>query len=128
MLATQGIVLAGWAKFCAHGTEHKQFCGPDRFLALVLGARECASGQAGVHEGHGDIHVLGGEAARADAGNQDLAQDLLNDGHVLAQKGGRDEGAAIAELDLNEIAKAKKKFGRNTVPAWWLYSDLYKAR
>lgn len=50
------------------------------------------------------------------------------DGHVLAQKGGRDEGAAIAELDLNEIAKAKKKFGRNTVPAWWLYSDLYKAR
>ena len=50
------------------------------------------------------------------------------DGHVLAQKAGRDEGAAFAELDLNDIGKAKKKFGRNTVPAWWLYSDLYKAR
>jgi predicted amidohydrolase len=50
------------------------------------------------------------------------------DGHLLAQKAGRDEGAAIAELDLNEIARAKKKFGRNTVPAWWLYSDLYRAR
>ncbi len=50
------------------------------------------------------------------------------DGHVLAQLGGRDEGSAMAEVDLNEIAKAKKKYARNTVPAWWLYSDLYKAR
>lgn len=50
------------------------------------------------------------------------------DGQVLAQLGGRDEGAAAAEIDLGEIAKAKQKFARNTVPAWWLYSDLYKPR
>ncbi len=50
------------------------------------------------------------------------------DGRVLAQMGGRDEGAAAADIDLGEIAKAKQKFARNTVPAWWLYSDLYTAR
>ena len=42
--------------------------------------------------------------------------------------GGRDEGAATAELDLAAIAGARSKYGRNTVPAWWLYSDLYQAR
>jgi hypothetical protein len=26
------------------------------------------------------------------------------------------------------IDAARKKFGRNTVPAWGLYSELYKAR
>lgn len=48
------------------------------------------------------------------------------DGKVLAIKGGQDEGAAIAEIDLAAIDEAKKKYGRNTVPAWGLYSDLYK--
>jgi predicted amidohydrolase len=48
------------------------------------------------------------------------------DGKVLAEIGGTDEGAAVAEIDLNAIAEAKKKYGRNTTPAWGLYSDLYK--
>lgn len=48
------------------------------------------------------------------------------DGKVLAQKSGKDEGAAIAEIDLGAITAAKKKYGRNTVPAWNLYTDLYK--
>ncbi len=50
------------------------------------------------------------------------------DGKVLASIGERREGAATAEIDLNENAGAKKKYGRNTVPAWGLYSELYKAR
>lgn len=50
------------------------------------------------------------------------------DGSVLAEIGGRDEGYAVAEIDLSAIDEAKAKFGRNTVPAWDLYSDLYKAR
>jgi len=48
------------------------------------------------------------------------------DGKVLASIGERHEGAATAEIDLNANAAAKKKFGRNTVPAWGLYSELYK--
>lgn len=48
------------------------------------------------------------------------------DGKVLAQKGGQDEGFATAEIDLGAIAAAKKKYGRNTVPAWNLYTKLYK--
>jgi predicted amidohydrolase len=48
------------------------------------------------------------------------------DGRVLASKGGQEEGYAAAEIDLAEIAAAKKKFGRNTVPAWGLYEDLYR--
>jgi len=47
-------------------------------------------------------------------------------GKVLAQIGGKDEGFAAAEIDLAAIAEAKKKYGRNTVPAWNLYRDLYK--
>ena len=47
------------------------------------------------------------------------------DGGILASIGGRDEGYAVAEVNLAAIAEAKKKFGRNTVPAWHLYSDLY---
>lgn len=48
------------------------------------------------------------------------------DGKVLGIKGGKDEGSVIAEIDLAAIDEAKKKFGRNTVPAWGLYSNLYK--
>ena len=47
------------------------------------------------------------------------------DGKVLGQKGGKDEGAVIADIDLSAIAEAKKRFGRNTVPAWNLYTKLY---
>ncbi|MBL8629462.1 MAG: hypothetical protein JNM81_07530 [Rhodospirillaceae bacterium] len=47
-------------------------------------------------------------------------------GKVLAQKGGQDEGFAVAEIDIGAIAEAKKKYGRNTVPAWNLYTNLYK--
>jgi predicted amidohydrolase len=50
------------------------------------------------------------------------------DGRVLAAKGGREEGVAAADIDLAAIDAARKKFGRNTVPAWGLYSELYKAR
>jgi predicted amidohydrolase len=50
------------------------------------------------------------------------------DGKVLASIGERREGAAMADIDLNDIAVAKKKYGRNTVPAWGLYSELYQAR
>jgi predicted amidohydrolase len=48
------------------------------------------------------------------------------DGQVLASIGGRDEGYAAAEIDLAAIDAAKKKFGRNTVPAWHLYKELYR--
>ncbi|MBT5242384.1 MAG: hypothetical protein HN793_15455 [Rhodospirillaceae bacterium] len=47
------------------------------------------------------------------------------DGHVLAEKGGHDEGHAVAEINLANIDAARAKFGRNTVPAWNLYTDLY---
>jgi len=47
------------------------------------------------------------------------------DGKVLASKGGKDEGFAVAEIDLAKIPEAKKHFGRNTVPAWSLYKELY---
>ncbi|MBM3515904.1 MAG: hypothetical protein FJX59_19635 [Alphaproteobacteria bacterium] len=48
------------------------------------------------------------------------------DGKILGMKGGKDEGSVIAEVDLAAIDAAKKKFGRNTIPAWGLYKDLYK--
>ncbi|MDX2144682.1 MAG: nitrilase-related carbon-nitrogen hydrolase, partial [Rhodospirillaceae bacterium] len=48
------------------------------------------------------------------------------DGKVLAQIGGKNEGFVTAEVSLAAIVEAKKKYGRNTVPAWGLYSDLYK--
>jgi predicted amidohydrolase len=51
---------------------------------------------------------------------------IAPDGEVLGHKSGKDEGAVIAEIDLAAVAEAKKKFGRNTVPAWNLYSKLYK--
>ena len=47
------------------------------------------------------------------------------DGGVLAAKGGREEGFAVAEIDLAAIDEARQEFGRNTVPAWDLYRDLY---
>jgi predicted amidohydrolase len=47
------------------------------------------------------------------------------DGQVLAAKGGREEGFAVAEINLAAVDEAKKKFGRNTVPAWHLYNELY---
>ena len=47
------------------------------------------------------------------------------DGRVLAAKGGEEEGFAVAEIDLAAIDEAKEKYGRNTVPAWHLYRDLY---
>jgi predicted amidohydrolase len=48
------------------------------------------------------------------------------EGKVLAQMGGKDEGFVTAEIDLAVNAAAKKKHGRNTVPAWNLYTKLYK--
>ncbi|MCB2106223.1 MAG: hypothetical protein KDE14_00925 [Rhodobacteraceae bacterium] len=48
------------------------------------------------------------------------------EGQVLASIGGKEEGFAVADIDLAAIGEAKKKFARNTVPAWQLYSDLYK--
>lgn len=47
------------------------------------------------------------------------------DGRILAEKGGQDEGYAVANIDLMAIDTAREKFGRNTVPAWDLYTDLY---
>ncbi len=48
------------------------------------------------------------------------------DGRVLAAKGGREEGFAVADVQLAAIEEAREKFGRNTVPAWHLYTELYK--
>ncbi len=48
------------------------------------------------------------------------------DGRVLAARGGRDEGAAVADIDLAAIAKAREKHGHNTTPAWGLYTELYR--
>ncbi len=48
------------------------------------------------------------------------------DGRVLASKGGREEGFAIADIDLAQIDVLKKKNGPTTTPAWGLYSGLYK--
>ncbi len=48
------------------------------------------------------------------------------EGKVLAQMGGKDEGFVVADIDLSINAAAKKKHGRNTVPAWSLYTKLYK--
>ncbi len=47
------------------------------------------------------------------------------DGRMLATKGGQEEGFAVTEIELAAIDEAKQEFGRNTVPAWHLYSDLY---
>lgn len=79
------------------------------------------------------VYLLTGATSRfirADKPEQEWAGGASTivgpDGKVLASKGGRDEGFAAAEIDLGAIAVAKKKFGRNTVPAWGLYSKLYK--
>jgi deaminated glutathione amidase len=48
------------------------------------------------------------------------------EGRVLAQMGGKDEGFVVADVDLAVNAAARKKHGRNTIPAWNLYTDLYK--
>ncbi|NKB43692.1 MAG: hypothetical protein GKS03_05375 [Alphaproteobacteria bacterium] len=47
------------------------------------------------------------------------------DGQVLAEKGGQQEGFVVADINLAAIDDARAKFGRNTVPAWGLYTDLY---
>lgn len=47
------------------------------------------------------------------------------DGQILAEKGGKNEGYAVANIDLAALDAAREKFGRNTVPAWDLYTDLY---
>ena len=77
------------------------------------------------------VYLLTGATSRmiyAD-GKEDLgggASTIVGpDGRVLAAKGGREEGFAVAEIDLAAIDAAKEKFGRNTVPAWHLYEDLY---
>lgn len=49
-------------------------------------------------------------------------------GQVLAEIGGRDEGFVTAEVDLAQVHAAREEFSRDTVPAWHLYEDLYKAR
>ena len=49
-------------------------------------------------------------------------------GRVLASVAQQDEGFATAEVDLAAIQAAKDKYGRNTVPAWHLYEDLYRKR
>lgn len=49
-------------------------------------------------------------------------------GKVLAEIGGRDEGFVTAAVDLNQVHAAREEFGRDTVPAWHLYSELYQAR
>ena len=77
------------------------------------------------------VYLLTGATSRmiyAD-GKEDLgggASTIIGpDGSVLAAKGGREEGFAVAQIDLATIDAAKEKFGRNTVPAWHLYKDLY---
>jgi predicted amidohydrolase len=48
------------------------------------------------------------------------------DGKVLASRAARDEGAAVAQIDLAAIEAAKSRFSRNTTPAWNLYTELYR--
>ena len=50
------------------------------------------------------------------------------DGRLLASKGGRDEGFAVADIDLAQIAALRKKNGPTTTPAWGLYGGLYKKK
>lgn len=47
------------------------------------------------------------------------------DGRILGAIGGREEGFAVAKIELSAIEEARQEFGRNTVPAWSLYKDLY---
>jgi predicted amidohydrolase len=47
------------------------------------------------------------------------------DGRVMATLGGREEGAATADLDLAAVAEARRKFGPVTSPAGVLYKGLY---
>jgi predicted amidohydrolase len=47
------------------------------------------------------------------------------DGSVLASIGDGDEGFATSMIDLSAIDRARETYGRNTVPAWHLYSELY---
>lgn len=46
-------------------------------------------------------------------------------GRLLAAIADQAEGFAVAKIDLAAIDAAKQEFGRNTVPAWGLYKDLY---
>lgn len=46
-------------------------------------------------------------------------------GEVTASKGGRDEGYAVATIDLAAIAEARKAHASRTTPAWGLYRDFY---
>ena len=47
-------------------------------------------------------------------------------GKVLASKAGKDEGFAMADIDLAAIAAAKEKYDRNTKPVGALFSSFYK--
>lgn len=49
-------------------------------------------------------------------------------GQVLAEIGGQDEGFVTAEVNLNHVHEAREEFARDTVPAWHLYENLYRAR
>lgn len=49
-------------------------------------------------------------------------------GKVLAEMGGLDEGFVTAEVDLAHVHAAREEFSRDTVPAWHLYENLYKAK
>jgi predicted amidohydrolase len=50
---------------------------------------------------------------------------IAPDGRLLASIGGRDEGAATADIDLSAVEAARKKFGVATSPASVLYHGLY---
>lgn len=60
------------------------------------------------------------------AGSASMIVDPV--GKVLAEIGGRDEGFVTAAVDLSKVDHAREEFSRDTVPAWNLYTDLYKAR
>lgn len=67
-------------------------------------------------------HILAGKEDEWAPGTATIVDP---EGKVLASRGGREEGAAIATIDLAAVANAKKKHGRNTTPAWGLYRQLY---
>ncbi len=75
-----------------------------------------------------NIYAPGSRAEGPDdwAGSASMIVDPT--GKVLAEMGGRDEGFVTAEVNLSHIYEAREEFSRDTVPAWHLYQDLYRAR
>ena len=75
-----------------------------------------------------NIYAPGSRAEGPDdwAGSASMIVDPM--GKVLAEMGGRDEGFVTAEVNLHHIDEAREEFSRDTVPAWHLYTDLYRAR